>query len=66
LWLVRGFIAAVLAVLSAFVGIRKRSKANADQQIKPLQLVAAALLCVIVLVVLIVSLVRFVIGAASH
>jgi Protein of unknown function (DUF2970) len=63
---VRGFVPAVLAVLSAFVGIRKRSKANADQQIKPLHVVAAALLCVIVLVVLIVSLVRFIIGATSY
>jgi hypothetical protein len=63
---VRGFVAAVLAVLSAFIGIRKRSSANADQQIKPLHVVIAALLCVILLVVLIVSLVRFIIGAASH
>jgi Protein of unknown function (DUF2970) len=63
---VRAFIAALLAVLSAFIGIRKRSAATEDQQIKPIHIVVVALLCVVLLVSLLIVLVRFIISAAAH
>jgi hypothetical protein len=63
---VRAFVAALLAVLSSFIGIRKRSAATEDQQIKPVHIVVAALLCVALLISLLIALVRFIIGAAAH
>jgi Protein of unknown function (DUF2970) len=57
----REFFAAILAVLSAFVGIRKRGAALADQGIKPQHIVVAAILCLAMLVVSIVSLVQLIV-----
>jgi Protein of unknown function (DUF2970) len=54
----RGFFAAVRAVLSAFIGIRKRGAANDDQSIKPIHLLFAALVCVALLVTTLIIIVR--------
>jgi hypothetical protein len=59
------FIGAVFAVLSAFVGIRKRSAANKDQALKPIHFVVAGLLCVAVVISLLVTLVRLVVARAG-
>jgi Protein of unknown function (DUF2970) len=52
------FAAAVLAVLSAFVGIRKRGAAVQDQSLRPIHFIAAAVVCVAVLIALIITLVK--------
>jgi amino acid transporter len=56
------FLAAIVAVLSAFVGIRKRGASLADQGIKPLHIVLAAILCVASLIAGIVTIVHLVIA----
>jgi Protein of unknown function (DUF2970) len=61
----RSFFAAILAVLSAFIGIRKRGSPSNDQSIKPVHIVIAGLLCVAVLVISLITLVRFVLSSAS-
>ena len=49
-------------VLSAFIGIRKRSAAEAAHQtIKPAHVVVAGILCALVFIALLVTLVRFII-----
>jgi Protein of unknown function (DUF2970) len=61
----RSFFAAILAILSAFIGIRKRGLPSNDQSIKPVHIVIAGLLCVAVLVISLITLVRFVLSSAS-
>jgi hypothetical protein len=55
------FIAAVLAVLSAFVGIRKRGAAVQDQSLRPIHFIVAAILCVATLIAVIVTVVKTVV-----
>lgn len=54
----RDFAAAVVAVLSAFIGIRKKGAALRDGALRPIHFVVAALLCVATLVTCIILLVR--------
>jgi hypothetical protein len=58
------FLAAIVAVLSAFIGIRKRGASLSDQGIKPLHIVLAAILCVVALIAGIITIVHVVIGNA--
>ncbi|MGL4231277.1 MAG: DUF2970 domain-containing protein [Casimicrobium sp.] len=58
----RSFLSAIVAVMSAFIGIRKRGAAHHDQQLKPLHFIVAALLCVAILVALLIAIVRTVIA----
>ena len=56
------FIRVVGAVLSAFIGIRKRG--GADQEhlvIKPAHLIAAGIICAVLFIGTLVTLVRFII-----
>ena len=46
----------VLAVLSAFAGIRKRQSVQADSQLRPWQLVVTALLLLLMLIALLLVL----------
>jgi amino acid transporter len=59
----RSFLSAVVAVLCAFVGIRKGSASLADQGIKPAHVVLAALVCVLALIACIVTIVHLVIAS---
>jgi hypothetical protein len=54
------FLAAIVAVLSAFIGIRKRGAAVDDQSLRPIHFIAAALLCVAILIASIITLVRWI------
>ncbi len=54
----RAFVAAVIAVLSAFIGIRKKGAAVRDGSLRPAHIIVAALLCVATLVICIIFLVR--------
>ena len=57
-----GFLRVIGMVLSAFIGIRKRSAAEAAHQtIKPAHVVVAGILCALVFIALLVTLVRFII-----
>ena len=57
-----GFLRIVGTALSAFIGIRKRSAAEAAlQTIKPAHVVVAFILSVMVFIALLVTLVRFII-----
>jgi Protein of unknown function (DUF2970) len=58
------FFAAIVAVLSAFIGIRKRGASLVDQGIRPFHIVLAALLCVAALITTIIAIVRIVISRA--
>jgi hypothetical protein len=58
------FFSAVIAVLSAFIGIRKSGAALADQGIKPLHIVIAGLMCAAILVSTLIFIVRSVIASA--
>jgi hypothetical protein len=60
----RSFSAAIFAVLSAFIGIRRRDASLADQGIKPVHVVVAGLFCVACVVVTLLFIVRFVISQA--
>lgn len=59
-----GFLAALVAVLSAFIGIRKRGASLADQGIRPQHIVIAALLCAAAFVTTLLLIVRWVIAHA--
>ncbi len=61
----RNFFAAMIAVLSAFIGIRKRGASFADEGIKPLHIIVAALLCVGIFVGTLIFIVRLVIAHAA-
>lgn len=50
----------VLAVLSAFVGIRKRQSVQEDSQVRPWQLVITALLLVLMLIGLLLALANWI------
>jgi hypothetical protein len=50
----------VLAVLSAFAGIRKRQSAQGDSQLRPWQLVITALLLVLMLIGLLLALANWI------
>lgn len=50
----------VLAVLSAFVGIRKRQSVQEDSQVRPWQLVITALLLVLMLIGLLLVLANWI------
>ena len=57
------FVRVVGAVLSAFIGIRKRQAADHDHiVIKPAYVVAAGVLCALLLIATLVTLVRFIIA----
>lgn len=58
----REFAAAIVAVLSAFVGIRRKRAALRDGSLRPHHVIVAALLCVAVLVASIVLLVRTIVN----
>lgn len=55
------FVRVVGAVLSAFVGIRKRQSAD-PLVIKPAHIVAAGVLCALLFIATLVTLVRFIIA----
>ncbi len=55
---VRAFLSALAAVLSAFIGIRRREDAKGDLQLKLAHVVVAGVLCAALLVVLLITLVR--------
>ncbi|BBF87306.1 hypothetical protein DLM_3722 [Aquitalea magnusonii] len=50
----------VLAVLSAFCGIRKRKAVQDDSQLRPWQLIITALLLVLMLIGLLLALARWI------
>lgn len=50
----------VLAVLSAFIGIRKRQSVQEDSQVRPWQLVITALLLVLMLIGLLLALANWI------
>ncbi|MXR36080.1 DUF2970 domain-containing protein [Craterilacuibacter sinensis] len=50
--------AALLAVLSAFGGVRKRQAAESDRRLKPYEIIAAALLLALLLIVFLLWVVR--------
>ncbi len=57
------FLRVVGAVLSAFIGIRKRNAAEKDHiVIKPAHIVAAGILCGLLFIATLVTLVRFIIS----
>ena len=57
------FIRVVGAVLSAFVGIRKRDSADrAHIVVKPAHLVAAGIICALLFIATLVTIVRFIIA----
>jgi amino acid transporter len=57
------FLRVVGTVLSAFIGIRKRSSAEvAHQQIKPAHVVVAGIIGALVFIAILVTLVRFIIA----
>jgi hypothetical protein len=56
-----GFLGVAAAVLSSFLGIRKRSAGEHDMaRIKPAHVIAAALLCVAIFVAVLVTLVTLI------
>lgn len=55
-------LASFRAVLSAFIGIRKRSDAQVDQSLNPAHVVIVAIICVAVVVASLIALVRIVVG----
>jgi amino acid transporter len=58
-----GFLRIVATVLSAFVGIRKRSSAEAvHQSIKPAHVVVAGIIGALCFIAILVTLVRFIIS----
>jgi hypothetical protein len=61
----RSFFAAIVAVLSALIGIRKRGASFADECIKPLHIIVAGLLCVVTFVGVLLMIVRLVITNAK-
>jgi Protein of unknown function (DUF2970) len=61
----RNFGAAIIAVLCAFIGIRKRGASLADQGIKPLHIIIAALMCAGIFVSTLIFIVRLVIANAK-
>ena len=56
------FFRVVGAVLSAFVGIRKRGSAGQQFVVKPAHLVAATVICALVFIATLIAIVRFVIA----
>ena len=57
------FIHVVGAVLSAFIGIRKRQAADKDHVvIKPAHIIVAGVLCALLFIATLVTLVRFIIA----
>jgi hypothetical protein len=59
------FVQAVLAVLSAFIGIRKGKSSLADQGVKPAHIVLAGLIAGAVFVATLIVIVRIIIRAAG-
>jgi hypothetical protein len=57
------FIRVLGAVLSAFIGIRKRQAADRDHVvIKPAHIIAAGIICAVLFIATLVTLVRFIIA----
>lgn len=57
------FIHVVGAVLSAFIGLRKKRAADHDPiVIKPAQLIAAGVICALLLIATLVTVIRFIIA----
>ena len=58
-----GFLRVVGAVLSAFIGIRKKQAADQDHiVVKPAHIVAAGVICGLLFIATLVTVVRFVIA----
>jgi hypothetical protein len=58
----KSLLASLFAVLSAFVGIRRKSDAEADQSLRPWAIVVVAIVCVLVIVATLITIVRFVLS----
>jgi membrane-associated phospholipid phosphatase len=58
----RKVLAAFLAVLSAFIGIRRKNDAVNDQSLHPAAIVVVALICVALIVASLIGIVRVVVG----
>ncbi len=54
------FVSAVLAVLSAFVGIRRGGASLAERGVRPVHIIVAGILCAVLLVTTLITIVRFV------
>jgi hypothetical protein len=59
------FIQAVVAVLWAFIGIRKGKNSLADQGVKPMHFVFAGVIATALFVAVLITIVRIVIAAAT-
>jgi hypothetical protein len=60
-----GFFQAIVAVLWAFIGIRKGKASLADQGVKPLHFIAAGLIATAIFVITLIAVVRIVIKSAA-
>ena len=52
------FLSAVLAVLSAFVGIRRSGASLAERGVRPVHIVVAGVICTALLVTTLITIVR--------
>jgi hypothetical protein len=59
---VRKALAPFLAVLSAFIGIRRKRDAVNDEALRPAQIIVVALVCVALVVTSLIGIVTVVVG----
>jgi hypothetical protein len=59
---VNALLASFRAVLSAFIGIRRKSDAQGDQSLNPAHVVIVAIVCVAIVIATLIAIVRVVVN----